>query len=259
MAFRFSQPLAQIRADRDHPALVGNVPSIIAYGNAHRWQINNGNVIASPTVTGTMNGVATPIGTGFSFDGSSNYLTYPAANIPTQEFTLLWGGVFTSIASFRGLVDCVSGSNGWTVFQSGSDTLYFSINSYGGTTNHAGWTAGKFWHGAIRFKTGVEHAWFRNGEKLSTTVPVVTPGTTIADLRVGNHYAGGTSLLLGSLAYFYLIAKWLDDSIIIRLQQNPWQLLEEDPEVLYWPPASAPPAGTVIPVFANHYRNMGIM
>jgi hypothetical protein len=65
--------------------------------------------------------------------------------------------------------------------------------------------------------------------------------------------------MTGTMAYFYLIAKWLDDAIITPLHQNPWALLEEEPEVYFYPPPSAPPVGAIIPVFANHYRNMGIM
>lgn len=256
---RTAQPLGNIRANPNHPALVGNVASIIAYGNAPRWQVNNGNLVASPTISGSQSGVSTPVGSGFVFDGSASYLTYPAANIPTQEFTIFWGGIFTSVDSFRGLCDCISGSNGWSIFQASADTLYLATNSYAGISDTSGWTAGKFWHGAIRFRAGIDLAWYRNGEKILTGFLATAPGTAINPLRVGNHYAGGTSLLLGSLAYFYVIGRFLDDSVIIRLQQNPWALLEEEPEVYYYPPASAPPVGSKIPVFANHYRNMGIM
>lgn len=256
---RTTQPFGNIRGNPNHPALAGTPASLLAYGGAGRWQVNNGRTIASPSISGTQATTATPIGGGYTFDGSANYLAYPAADIPTQDFTVLWGGIFTTVDSFRGICDCVSGGNGWTLFQASPDGIYFSVNGYGGISVHTGWTAGQFWHGAFRWRNAVEYAWFRNGEKLSTTVPAVTIGTAINPLRVGNHYAGGTSLLLGSLAYFYLIGQWLDDNIIIRLQQNPWALLEEEPEVYYYPPPSAPPAGTIIPVFANHYRNMGIM
>lgn len=256
---RYAQPLGNIKGNRNHPALAGNVPSIIGYGNSARWQTNNGNIISSPTISGPFGGGATPIGSGFDFNGSSTYLTYPSANIPTQEFTVMWGATFGTFANFRGLCDCGSGANGWNIFESGADTLFFSVNGYGGATSLGGWTPGQFWHGAVRWKTGGEHAWFRNGVKQSTTSLGLTPGTAINPLRVGNHYAGGTSIMVGTFAYFYLISQWLDDTAIILLQQNPWSLLEEDPEILYWPPASAPPVGGVIPVFVNHYRNQGIM
>ena len=238
MAVHNNQPLGSVRGNPNHPALSGNVPSIIAYGNGARWQVNNGNIIASPTISGALGAVATPLGTGFDLNGSSSYLTYPAANVPTQEFTVLWGGIFGTMANFRGLCDCSSGANGWNIFESGTDTLFFSINGYGGATSLSGWTPGQFWHGAVRWKTGGEHAWFRNGIRQSTTTSALVPGTAINPLRVFNHYAGGTSLMLGSFAYFYLIGKWLDDNIIPAIHQNPWHLLEEDPEILYYPPAS---------------------
>jgi len=239
MAIRTVSPLAQIRANPNHPALVKSSASIIAYGNMHRWQINNGFNIANPTIVGPLNGAATPIGTGATFDGTSNYVDYGTANIPTQEFTFLWGGVFSSINNFRGLIDCVSGANGWTIFQSGTDTLFFSINGYGGATSLSGWTAGQFWHGAVRWKTGGEHAWFRNGQKLSSSSVALTPGTSIASLRIGWQRGGGTVPLAGQMAYAYLVGKWIDDPIITSVHQNPWQVLEDEYEIYYWPAATS--------------------
>lgn len=242
MGIRTSSPLGPVKANPNHPALIGSSASIIAYGNMHRWQINSGFKIGNPTIAGAFNGAATPIGTGATFDGTTNYVDYGTANIPTQEFTFLWGGTFTSIGNFRGLIDCVSGANGWTIFESGTDTLFFSINGYGGATSLSGWTAGQFWHGAVRWKTGGEHAWFRNGVKLSSSSPALTPGTSIASLRIGWQRGGGTVPLAGNLVYGYLIGKWLDDPIITSIHQNPWQVLEDEYEIHFWP---APTGGGI--------------
>jgi hypothetical protein len=231
-----NQPLYPDRVDTDHPALVGSAAQIIGYGGAALWARNAGSLIAQPTVGGTAPAsVATPYGSGIEFNGTDNYLDYGTANIPTQEFTFLWGGIFTSVNSFRGLIDCISGANGWTIFQSGTDTLFFSINGYGGATSLSGWTAGQFWHGAVRWKTGGEHAWFRNGIKQSSINSVLVPGTSIASLRIGWQRGGGVVPLKGPLAYGYLLDKWLSDDLIISLQANPWQIFESEPEILFYP------------------------
>lgn len=234
-----NQPLYPALPDQNHPALAGSSAQIIGYGNASSWSRNAGALIVHPTIGGTAPTSAdTEEGSGIVFNGTDNYLDYGTANIPTQEFTFLWGGIFTSVDNFRGLIDCVSGANGWTIFQSGTDTLFFSINGYGGVTSLSGWTAGQFWNGAVRWKTGGEHAWFRNGQKLSSSSVALTPGTSIASLRIGWQRGGGTVPLKGPLAYGYLLDKWLDDQNIISLQNNPWQIFEQEPEIIYYPASS---------------------
>jgi hypothetical protein len=241
-----NQPLYPARINTDHPAIVGSSAQVIGYGDAAQWARNAGALIAQPTVGGTAPTFATtPIGSGIVFNGTDNYIDYGTANIPTQEFTFLWGGIFTAVDNFRGLIDCVSGANGWTIFQSGTDTLFFSINGYGGATSLGGWTAGQFWHGAVRWKTGGEHAWFRNGIKQSSINSVLVPGTSIASLRIGWQRGGGVVPLKGPLAYGYLLDKWLGDDLIISLHANPWQIFESEPEVVFYPAAASGASGTV--------------
>ena len=242
---RTEQPKGPTPIDRDHPALSGVSSSLIAYGGIEGWLQNSGDLILPPTLGGVGAEGTTSLGSGFVFNGTSTYLDYGTNNIPTQEFTFLWGGVFTSVDNFRGLIDCISGANGWTIFQSGTDTLFFSINGYGGATSLSGWTAGQFWNGAVRWKTGGEHAWFRNGQRLSSSTVALTPGTSIASLRIGWQRGGGTVPLKGPLAYGYLLDKWLDDQNIISLQNNPWQIFEQEPEIIYYPAPSAGSNGTV--------------
>ena len=240
---RTAQPKGPTPIDRDHPALSGVSSSLIAYGGIEGWLQNAGDLILPPTLGGVGAEGTTSLGSGFVFNGTSTYLDYGTNNIPTQEFTFLWGGVFTSVDNFRGLIDCISGANGWTIFQAGPDTLYFSINGYGGATSLSGWTAGQFWHGAVRWKTGGEHAWFRNGQKLSSSSVALTPGTSIASLRIGWQRGGGTVPLAGTMNYAYLLDKWLDDPLIVSLQDNPWQILRPKKRVVYVPPSTGS-AGT---------------
>jgi hypothetical protein len=219
-----SQPSYPATKDTSHPIFTGSTNQILTFGGAGGWVYNSGSGIGAPTVGGTSASTTTPGGSALVFNGTDTYVDYGTTNIPTAVFTFLWGGVFTTVDNFRGLVDCISGANGWTIFQVASDTLYFSVNGYAGATSLSGWTPGTFFHGALRFKSGAsnEHAWFRNGTLQSSSTNSMTVGTSISSLRVGWQRGGGYVGLNGPLEYCYLVDTYLNDATIASIAADPY-------------------------------------
>ncbi len=222
-----SQPRSNADVNPDAEVLSRVDNSIILYGNDKNWKVNKGSRIASPVMTGVVAPGRTSGGEALLFNGVDTRLDFGTANIPTSEFTVVWGGTLNTIANFRGLADCINGGNGWTLFYSGTDTLWFSGNGYGGITNFSGWPTGVFHTGAFRYKSGVERAWFRNGRRLASEVDATSISTTIANFWIGSQRGGGSTNLDGSLNFFYLFDKSLSDGAIIKLLNSPYSLIED--------------------------------
>jgi len=257
---RTAQPLGAIGINPNHPIFAGSAAQIICYGDQNGFLRNFGNVIPQPTANGTLATGTTDIGNALKFDGTSTYLDFGVLNV-AEEFTVFWGGVFDALASVTGIVDCSDGTtSGWSIFTSGTD-LFLSGNRWQGNLISSGWATGQFYHAAARNKTGTGYAIFRNGAQiagdsssLGSSVANPVNNFWVGQLRVSN-----PKFITARLSYFYMIDKYLSDDLIKMIFDNPWQILEEEPEVYYYPTASIPPVGSKIPVFANHYRNMGIM
>lgn len=222
------QPSYPAPLDLSSPILSGVSNAIILYGDAQSWLVNRavGNQlnppIPNPTITGGGITDYTDAGPAFEFDGTSTYLDFGSANIPTAEFTLLWGGVFDANDSPRGFVDCTNnGVSGWNIYQGGGDTMYFNNSSYPAGNPSSGWTVGQFWHGALRNKFGVSCDWFRNGAKIYTGSGV-SPAAPTLPLWIGRLKVGGTPYIKGRFSYLYLIDKYLDDDTLSRIPSNPW-------------------------------------
>lgn len=229
MAVLQNQPLYPAKLDLSHPALAGSQAQIICFGTANGFLRNAGNLISQPTPGGTLASGTTDAGSALAFNGATTYLDFGTASIPTDEFTVLFGGIFDALSGVTGIVDCCNGSsNGWSLYTSGTD-MYLSGNHYSGDLLASGWTTGTFYHGAARNKSGTGVAIFRNGAKISSgafgLTGVSNPTNTflLGQLRVS-----GPRFITGRLSYFYLIDRYLSDDLIISLQSNPWQLFESE-------------------------------
>jgi hypothetical protein len=224
---RVAQPLRSTGLDLSFPALSGVSASIITFGNAEGW-LNNaaiphlGSTIGYPTLNGTLASGTTDAGNALVFDGTSTYVDYGTANIPTVEFTLLWGGVFDANDSPRGFIDCTNnGVSGWNIYQGGGSTMYFNNSSYPAGNPSTGWVAGQFFHGALRNKGGVSCDWFRDGAKIYTGTGV-SPTAPTLPLWIGRLKVGGLPYLKARFSYLYLLDKYLDDELIARIAINPY-------------------------------------
>lgn len=231
-----NQPLYPARVDLTHPALAGSRAQIICFGDANGFLRNAGGLIAQPTPGGTLTSGTTGAGSALAFNGVSTYLDFGTANIPTDEFTLLWGGVFDALSGVTGIVDCCNGSsNGWSLFTSSTD-IYLSGNHYSGDLLASGWATGTFYHGAARYKAGVGPSIFRNGAKIASS------GITLSGISnptnpflVGQLRVSSPRFITARFAYFYLFDRYLSDDLVILLQTNPWQIFEQEPEIIYYP------------------------
>lgn len=258
-----SQPQKRARLDSACATLSGVSNAIILYGNASGWRENkasdeSGSLIANPTFNGTVASDYGEKGAALQFDGTSTYLDFGTANIPTSEFTLLWGGIFDANDSPRGFIDCTNnGVSGWNIYQGGGDTMYFNNSSYPAGNPSSGWTVGQFWHGALRNKFGVGCNWFRNGVKIYSGTGVAPTAPTLP-FWIGRLKVGANQYIKGRFEYIYLLDKYLDDQLIADIALNAYRIFSGKKTMFRGIP-SAPPVGVSIPVFANHYRNMGIM
>jgi hypothetical protein len=234
------------------------------YGDQNGWLGNNatgefGSLIGEPTLNGTIASDYAEKGRALAFDGTTTYVEFPITNVPYTEFTLLWGGVFDNFASFRGFVDCVAnGTSGWGVFQAAGGVLWFAVTSYAGVLSSTGWPSGVMVHGALRNKYGLTCDWFRNGSKISSTVGSL-PNAPTLPFWIGKQRAGGTAFIQGRFEYFYLLDKYLDDQLISDIALNPYRIFSGNKTMILDATAGVPPVTAPIPVFANHYRNQGIM
>jgi len=234
-----NQPLYPARVDLTHPALAGSRAQIICFGDASGFLRNAGDLIAQPIPGGTLASGTTDAGSALAFNGSSTYLDYGTANIPTDEFTVMWGGVFDALSGVTGIVDCSNGSsNGWSLYTSGTD-MYLSGNHYSGDLLASGWATGTFYHGAARYKAGVGPSIFRNGAKIASS------GITLSGISnptnpflVGQLRVSSPRFITARFSYFYLFDRYLSDDLIISLQANPWQIFEQEQEIIYYPAAS---------------------
>jgi hypothetical protein len=178
--------------------------------------------IGQPTAYGTFDYAVTKAGPAAKFNGTNTYVEYAAANIPTVEFTLLWGGVFDANDSPRGFVDCTNnGVSGWNIYQGGGDTMYFNNSSYPAGNPSTGWTPGQFFHGALRNKGGVSADWFRNGAKVASGVGV-SPAAPTLPLWIGRLKVGALPYLKARFSYLYLFDKYLGGETIARIAANPY-------------------------------------
>jgi hypothetical protein len=232
-AVRTSQPQYPATIESSLPALDGVTASIIAYGPANNWRKNQGSLIASPTFNGAIAAGATPAGSALVFNGTNAYLDYGVANIPTNEFTLLWGGVFDANDSPRGFIDCTNnGVSGWNIYQGGGDTMYFNNSSYPAGNPSTGWTPGRFFHGALRNKYGGSCNWFRDGAKIYTGTGLGPIAAPTLPFWIGRLKVGGLPYLKGRFAYIYLLNKFLDDATITAIHGNPWLLFSAEEELI---------------------------
>lgn len=233
-----NQPLYPAKIDLSHPAFAGSSAQIICFGDQNGFLRNAGNLIAQPTTGGTLSSGTTDAGSALAFNGTNTYLDFGTANIPTVEFTFLWGGIFDDNDSPRGFIDCTNnGVSGWNIYQDGTDGMYFNNSSYPAGNQTTGWTVGQFWHGALRNKGGVSCDWFRNGTKIYTGTGV-SPAAPTLPFWVGRLKVGGLPYLNARFSYLYLIDRYLSDDLIKSLQNNPWQIFESEPEILFYPVAS---------------------
>jgi hypothetical protein len=240
-----NQPLYPARIDLSHPAFAGSSAQIICFGDQNGFLRNAGNLIAQPTSGGTLSSGTTDAGSALAFNGTNTYLDFGTANIPTVEFTFLWGGIFDDNDSPRGFIDCTNnGVSGWNIYQDGTDGMYFNNSSYPAGNQTTGWTVGQFWHGALRNKGGVSCDWFRNGTKIYTGTGV-SPAAPTLPFWVGRLKVGGLPYLNARFSYLYLIDRYLSDDLIKSLQNNPWQIFESEPEVVFYPAAASGASGTV--------------
>jgi hypothetical protein len=228
-----SQPQNAVPLDLASPVLSGVSNAIILYGDSQAWLRNRaadsqlGSLIPNPTVTGGGITDYTDIGPALEFDGTSTYLDFGTANIPTTEFTLLWGGVFDANDSPRGWIDCTNnGVSGWNIYQGGGDTMYFNNSSYPAGNPSTGWTPGQFFHGALRNKGGVSADWFRNGVKVASGSGV-SPAAPTLPLWIGRLKVGGLPYIKGRFSYLYLVDKFLDDDTLSRIPANPFLVIQQ--------------------------------
>jgi hypothetical protein len=228
-----SQPQYAAPFDLASPILAGVSNAIILYGDAQAWLVNRAadsqlsSLIPNPTITGGGVTDYTEAGPALEFDGSSTYLDFGVANIPTVEFTLLWGGVFDANDSPRGFIDCTdNGVSGWNIYQGGGNTMYFNNSSYPAGNPSTGWTPGQFFHGALRNKGGVSADWFRNGAKVASGTGV-SPAAPTLPLWIGRLKVGGLPYIKGRFSYLYLVDKFLDDDTLSRVPANPWLILQQ--------------------------------
>jgi hypothetical protein len=225
-----SQPPKRSRVDASHPILAGVSNAIIQYGDVSGWRGNNatgdfGSLIQDPTLNGTLASDYTDAGPALKFDGSTTYADFGTSNIPTDEFTVLWGGVFDALTGVTGIVDCSNGtSNGWSLYTSGTD-MYLSGNHYAGDLLASGWATGTFYHGAARNKSGVGTSIFRNGAKIANS------GTTLSGVSnptnpflVGQLRVSSPRFITARFAYFYLFDRYLDDQQIADIAVNPYRI-----------------------------------
>jgi hypothetical protein len=234
-----NQPLYPARIDLSHPAFAGSSAQIICFGDQNGFLRNAGNLIAQPTTGGTLSSGTTDAGSALAFNGTNTYLDFGTANIPTVEFTFLWGGIFDDNDSPRGFIDCTNnGISGWNIYQDGTDGMYFNNSSYPAGNQTTGWTVGQFWHGALRNKGGVSCDWFRNGTKIYTGTGV-SPTAPTLPFWVGRLKVGGLPYLNARFSYLYLIDRYLSDDLIKSLHANPWQIFESEPEVVFYPAAGS--------------------
>ena len=223
-----TQPNWAADIDTSHAAFSGSSAQIVCFGDATGFLRNAGSLISQPTGNGTLSSSTTEEGAAIALNGTNAYLSFDPANVPTSEFTLLWGGIFDDNDSPRGFVDCTNnGVSGWNVYQNGTDGMYFNNSSYPAGNQTTGWTVGQFWHGALRNKFGVSCDWFRNGTKIYTGTGV-SPAAPTLPLWIGRLKVGGLPYLNGRFSYFYLIDKFLDDTLIASLADNPWQIFLPD-------------------------------
>ncbi|HEU4830678.1 MAG TPA: right-handed parallel beta-helix repeat-containing protein [Candidatus Saccharimonadales bacterium] len=233
------QPQHRAEIDWSHKALNGVSSAIITYGSANNWTKHQGRRILQPTFSGTAATGNTHQGQALLFNGTDTYLDYGTENIPSSEFTVLWGGVFHNLDGFRGLADCiVNGVSGWSIFASSGDTLWFAFNHYGGYLQSSGWPLSKPVHGALRNKPGVSADWFRDGLKIVSAAGA-SPIAATVPFWIGSQRGGGFPNLSASLTYFYLIDRYLDDATIIELQSNPSQIFKARARRLWAVSASA--------------------
>lgn len=196
--------------------------------------------IGNSTAYGTFDYALTEAGPAAAFDGTSNYVEYSPTNIPTNEFTLLWGGVFDANDSPRGLIDCTNnGVSGWNVYQNGTDGMYFNNSSYPTSNGTTGWTVGQFWHGALRNKGGVSCDWFRNGAKIYTGSGV-SPTAPTLPLWIGRLKVGANPYIKARFSYLYLLDKYIDDETISRIAVNPYIIFAPQRYVFDTGTAAAP-------------------
>jgi len=241
-----NQPLYPARLDKTHPAFAASSAQIICVGDQNGFLRNAGSLIAQPTLGGTAASGTTDAGAALKFNGSSTYLDFGNSNIPTDEFTVMWGGIFDALTGVTGIVDCSNGSsNGWSLFTSGTD-MYLSGNHYSGDLLASGWATGTFYHGAARYKAGVGPSIFRNGTKIASS------GITLSGISnptnpflVGQLRVSSPRFITARFSYFYLFDRYLSDDLIKSLQVNPWQIFEAEPVVEIYPAAASGSTGTV--------------
>jgi hypothetical protein len=240
-----SQPQYAAPLDLASPVLSGVSNAIILYGDAQSWVVNRAansqlsSLIPNPAVTGGGITDFTDIGPALEFDGTSTYLDFGTANIPTSEFTLLWGGIFDANDSPRGFIDCTNnGASGWNVYQGGGDTMYFNNSSYPAGNPSSGWTVGQFWHGALRNKFGTSCDWFRNGAKIYTGSGVAPAAPTLP-LWIGRLKVGANQYIKGRFSYLYLVDKYLDDDTLSRIPANPFLVFQKPRRIFPFASAAA--------------------
>jgi hypothetical protein len=252
-----SQPPKRSRVDASHPILAGVSNAIIQYGDVNGWRGNNatgefGSLIQDPTLNGTLASDYTDAGPALKFDGSTTYADFGTANIPTDEFTVMWGGVFDALSGVTGIVDCCNGtSNGWSLFTSGTD-MYLSGNHYSGDLLASGWATGTFYHGAARNKAGVGISIFRNGAKIANSgIGLTGVSNPTNPFLVGQLRVSGPRFITGRFAYFYLLDKYLDDQQIADIAVNPYRILSPQRKLYLVGSTSSGATGTVNITNAN--------
>lgn len=219
------QPSYPATPDTSHPAFAGSTNQLLIIGDAGGWAVNNGVGIGNPTVNGTTSSTTNSLGNALVFNGSNTYISVSNTNVPTTEFTVLWGGSFEALSGVTGIVDLSNGStNGWSLFTSGTD-MYLSGNHYSGDLLSTGWGTGTVLHGAARNKSGTGISIFRNGVNISSSGIALSGVSSPSNpLFIGQLRVSSPRFITATLNYFYIFDKYLDDSVISSIAADPYAI-----------------------------------
>lgn len=115
------------------------------------------------------------------------------------------------------------------------------------------------WHVFMGNKAAGFGYWdlYRDGANVNSTATAANGIVLNAGARVHIN-PGNTVGYMGNTALTVFFNRSLNLTEILDLSSNPWRVFEPE-NYFIWPYAGAAPSLAAIPVFANHYRNQGIM
>lgn len=210
--------------------------------------------VSSGLVWSTLTPVANIFTTGMAFLIFAN----PAAQGTVQR-TFFFGDELAAVSNQYNQSDFAFNCDKTGTGSSGLFSCFeYNFGFQAATQSTAGAVDGN-WHVFIASRPAGHGQWtlYRDGIDVSSTATAANGIALTVGARVHIH-PGSINGYMGNSALAVAFNGPLNSTEVSDLSVNPWRIFEPDN---YWilPVAGAAPSLAAIPVFANHYRNQGIM